>query len=122
MFFFCVSQCNRTESFKSFFKQILLEPTKIAVIGSGCSPATEPTAEVSSFYNITHVSNANVRKLVIFISKTSFPESPHIILSELRNLAMLIYGVDSTKCYKDAVLASRRGSKCFKEGVLNVVF
>ena len=34
---------------------MLLEPTKVALIGSGCSVATEPTAEVSQFYNITQV-------------------------------------------------------------------
>ena len=27
--------------------------TKVALIGSGCSVAAEPTAEVSQFYNIT---------------------------------------------------------------------
>ena len=43
-------------SLKAFITQILHEPTKLAVIGSGCSPATEPTAELSHFYNITQVS------------------------------------------------------------------
>ena len=43
-------------SLKAFFSQILREPTKLAVIGSGCSPATEPTAEISHFYNISQVS------------------------------------------------------------------
>ena len=49
-------QCNRTESLEALFSQILYKPTKLAVIGSGCSVATEPTAEVSHFYNISHVS------------------------------------------------------------------
>ena len=34
---------------------LLHEPTKLAIIGSGCSPATEPTAEVSHYYNISTV-------------------------------------------------------------------
>ena len=29
---------------------------KIAVIGCGCSTATEPVAEISHYWNITHVS------------------------------------------------------------------
>ena len=39
----------------AFFDQIISGPVKIAMIGSGCSVATEPTAEVSHYYNITHV-------------------------------------------------------------------
>ena len=39
----------------ALFDQIIPGPGKIAVIGSGCSVATEPTAEVSHFYNITQV-------------------------------------------------------------------
>jgi len=49
------SQCNRTVALDALFDQILLGPAKVALIGSGCSPATEPTAEVSHYYNITHV-------------------------------------------------------------------
>ena len=36
--------------------ELLQPPTKIGVIGSGCSLATEPTAQISHFYNISHVS------------------------------------------------------------------
>jgi len=39
----------------ALFDQILLGPAKVALIGSGCSLATEPTAEISHYYNITHV-------------------------------------------------------------------
>lgn len=39
----------------AFFNQIISGVVKIAVIGSGCSLATEPTAEISHYYNITHV-------------------------------------------------------------------
>jgi len=38
-----------------FFKQIFHYPVKIAWIGSGCSVATTPTAEISHQYNITQV-------------------------------------------------------------------
>ena len=48
-------QCNRTIAFSAFFDQVLRGPTKVALIGSGCSVATEPTAEVSQFYNLTQV-------------------------------------------------------------------
>ena len=39
----------------AFYNQIISAPVKIALIGSGCSVATEPTAENSHYYNITHV-------------------------------------------------------------------
>ena len=38
------------------YSQLLHEPQKLAIIGGGCSIATEPTAEVSHYYNITQVS------------------------------------------------------------------
>ena len=48
-------QCNRTLSFDALHSQILHEPKKVAIIGSGCSVATEAAAEVSHYYNITQV-------------------------------------------------------------------
>ncbi len=50
-------QCDRRTALDEFFWQILGDPelTKIAWLGSGCSPATEPTAEISYYYNITQV-------------------------------------------------------------------
>ena len=48
-------QCNRTVALDAFFKQIVQDPVKISWIGSGCSVATEPTAEISHYYNITQV-------------------------------------------------------------------
>ena len=44
----------------AFYNQILSAPGKIAMIGSGCSVATEPTAENSHYYNITHVRGYSV--------------------------------------------------------------
>ena len=35
-------------------------PTKVAIIGAGCSVATEPVADISHFYNITHVSARSI--------------------------------------------------------------
>jgi len=57
-FFNCVTnilQCNRTVALDGFFKQIIQDPVKISWIGSGCSVATEPTAELSHYYNVTQV-------------------------------------------------------------------
>ena len=49
-------QCDRTVSLNELFHQLLHEPKKLAIIGSGCSVATEPSAETVHFYNITQVS------------------------------------------------------------------
>lgn len=49
-------QCNRAMAFDAFFNNISNGADKIAVIGCGCSLATEPIAEISSYWNITHVS------------------------------------------------------------------
>lgn len=50
-------QCNHSVALRSFFHQVVWNgPVKLALIGSGCSVATEPTADISHFYNITQVS------------------------------------------------------------------
>ena len=41
----------------ALLNQIIPGPVKIAVIGSGCSVATEATADISHYFNITHVRN-----------------------------------------------------------------
>ena len=52
------TQCNRTAALDGLFKQLFQPPQeKVALIGSGCSVATEATAEISHYYNITHVSS-----------------------------------------------------------------
>ena len=50
------SQCDRTTALSALHTELLQPPTKIGIIGSGCSVATEPTAEVSRYHNLTHVS------------------------------------------------------------------
>ena len=51
----------------AFYNQVIPGPVKIAMIGSGCSVATEPTAENSPYYNITHVSLSVV--ILFFLSE-----------------------------------------------------
>lgn len=48
-------QCNRTTALDALTTQLLQPPTKIGIIGGGCSVATEPTAELSHYYNLTQV-------------------------------------------------------------------
>jgi gamma-aminobutyric acid type B receptor len=50
------SECNRSMAFASFHKQINFGPTKVGWIGSGCSIATEITAALTQYYNISHLS------------------------------------------------------------------
>ena len=63
-------QCHRTTALDSLFTQLREGPTKIAVIGAGCSVATEATAEVSHYYNITQVYNY-IHRLTIVCSQTA---------------------------------------------------
>ncbi len=48
-------QCSRGTSLDAFFKDFQSEPTKIALVGCGCSVATEPVAEISHRWNISQV-------------------------------------------------------------------
>ena len=54
-----MQQCDRTTSLQAVHTELLQPPTKIGIIGSGCSVATEPSAEVSRYYNLTQVSHAS---------------------------------------------------------------
>ena len=49
-------QCERSKSLPTFLRQITTGVNKVALLGCGCSTATEPVAEISGFWNITHVS------------------------------------------------------------------
>ena len=48
-------QCHHVKALDEFFKGIQSEPVKIAVVGCGCSIATEPVAEISHQWNISQV-------------------------------------------------------------------
>ena len=50
-----IPQCNRGRSLDAFFDGIQSDPVKLAVVGCGCSPATEPVAEISHQWNISQV-------------------------------------------------------------------
>ena len=50
-----VLQCQRIRALDEFFDGIQVDPVEIAVIGSGCSVATEPVAEISHRWNIPQV-------------------------------------------------------------------
>lgn len=58
-------------------------PIKVGWVGSGCSPATEPTAELTQYHNITHVS---------YISY-DFRWTPHFLNWELFTTLIAILGV-----------------------------
>ena len=48
-------QCDREIALSSYFHQINNLPIKVGWVGSGCSVATEPTAELTHLHNITQV-------------------------------------------------------------------
>ena len=48
-------QCNKIDALDTFHRQVFEEPTKIGIIGSGCSVSTEPTASISHYYNLVQV-------------------------------------------------------------------
>ena len=56
-------------SLNALFSQLFSEPMKLGIVGSGCSVATEPTAEVSHYFNLTQVSNK-----ISFLSEHVWPQ------------------------------------------------
>ena len=53
-------QCHRGRSLDAFFDGIQSDPVKLAVVGCGCSIATEPVAEISHQWNISQVASVIV--------------------------------------------------------------
>lgn len=55
--FFFTTQCDRTDSFQTYFDVVQSDHIVplIALLGCGCSPATEPVAEISHYEDLIHV-------------------------------------------------------------------
>ena len=81
-------QCNRTISLDAFFSHILYDETRIALLGSGCSVATEAEAEISHYYNLTQV-NMNVPSTLLYTTYTVMIKA--IILYLLHDKILLDY-------------------------------
>lgn len=58
------TRCDRTTSLEQFFGFIETPPTRIAIVGSGCSAASEPVAEISPFWNLPVVSFTSASPLL----------------------------------------------------------
>ena len=58
-------QCVRYQSHRTLFSQLRENRTKIAAVGSGCTLATEPAAEVSHFWNIPQVQHLVLSMLLV---------------------------------------------------------
>ena len=55
-----ICQCHGHASLDAFFDGVMSGPTKIGVIGCGCSVATEPVAEIIHRWNIPLVHTLNI--------------------------------------------------------------
>ena len=58
---------HRGRSLDTFFEGIQSDPVKLAVVGCGCSVATEPVAEISHRWNISQVSDISVNTVKLLI-------------------------------------------------------
>ncbi|KAL5491446.1 hypothetical protein EMCRGX_G016732 [Ephydatia muelleri] len=54
------SECLYAKSLQAFFSEIQNDPVKLAVIGCGCSVATQPVAAITSYWNIPQISYVDV--------------------------------------------------------------
>ena len=60
---------------EALFKQLLIDDSisKVALLGSGCSGATETTADLSHYFNITQV-----RNFVTIINRNDLPSNKSV--------------------------------------------
>ena len=56
-------QCHRPQAIRALFKQVPYStPKRTALMGGGCSVASEPTAEISHHFNIMQASLLSCQK------------------------------------------------------------
>ena len=60
-------QCDETTALQVLLQQVLSETenTKVAVVGAGCSQATDITAQVSHQFNLLQVSSSSSYVLMV---------------------------------------------------------
>jgi gamma-aminobutyric acid type B receptor len=83
------SFCERTTALQSLHRLLFEDPVKIAIMGSGCSPATEPTAEIDHYYNLTHISC--VSSSIALSNRTRYRAYYQMLPSE-SDIATAIFG------------------------------
>ena len=83
-------QCVRYQSHRTLFSQLRENRTKIAAIGSGCTLATEPAAEISHFWNIPQVQHVVLSQQLSFVltGKSHQLKSIHLRTHECTNKSM----------------------------------
>ena len=65
-------QCREIAALDEFFDGIQTDPVEIAVVGCGCSVATEPVAEISHRWSIPHVRQLLLYFLVVIPMETPY--------------------------------------------------
>ena len=103
--YFYLLQCDRSKSIHSFFRQILNAPTKVGWVGSGCSVATEPTAELTQFYNITQVSS------IIYLVQIQYSQWPHgVVFVTLEQCPLTFFFTDQISCISGSPTLANRNA------------
>lgn len=84
-------QCNHQQALDQFIKQTSEPPVKIAVIGGGCSLATEPTAGISHYWQIPQVHGTCISSIVgtYIESKSEFKSFTFSFLARHRLLILV---------------------------------
>ena len=84
--------------------QLLQPPTKVGVVGSGCSLATEPTAQISHYYNVTQVQSSFVVRLVQKVFVVYDVDKKHVGGSGTYELITLSTTADTIIVYNSSPL------------------
>jgi gamma-aminobutyric acid type B receptor len=84
------SFCEHTTALESLHRLLFeKQRTMIAMMGSGCSLATEPTAEIDHYYNLTHISC--VSSSILLSNRTRYRAYFQMLPSEA-DISAAIYG------------------------------
>ena len=62
---FCIFQCNAGVAAYKMFQSLAKPPTKIMLMGGGCSTESEATAQTCHLFNVTQVNILTVHILCI---------------------------------------------------------
>ena len=82
-------QCHRPQAIRALFKQVPYSvPKRIALIGGGCSVASEPTAEISQHFNMMQVRVliSKEGEIIIVMVVHLYQHSKYLAIESLRRM------------------------------------
>jgi len=96
------SECNRKQALDTFFLHLFNPPHEVAVVGAGCSVASEALAEIIPYYNLSMVSYASSSETLS--DRERFPSFFRTVPSDARTVVGMVKVVEEFEWRRAAII------------------